>query len=291
MNIDVNKVDLTNNNQKVFAGILIVGFLFLLHYLLPPLIVILTNLWIAALLALPLAFVIFNPMLMWNVFKQLSWSLTRFLVSKDKLGFMYRYHEYLLGKIDKLDGNVKNITAMKIKVQRKVSELKESLDNNISRVEHFQKTKASDLVIRTAANKVAIDKKQIEILLPKVVNIESQEKYLIELHRAWAADAEDLKYTLDAKADEFNLLKELAEATGNASEFLKGNTEEYKLYQESLKQIEDSVTRYTASVENFERKVQPILETISANRTVSEDAGLKLIEEYKKSKINLKLEA
>lgn len=65
---------------------------------------------------------------------------------------------------------------------------------------------------------------------------------------------------------------------------------EYKLYQESLKQIEDSVTQYTANIEWFERKVQPILETLAANRSVSEDEGLKLIEEYKKTKIDLKID-
>jgi hypothetical protein len=105
-----------------------------------------------------------------------------------------------------------------------------------------------------------------------------------------SSNAEQLKYTLDSKAEEYKLLKELAEASGTASEFLKGNSEEYKLYQESLNQIETSVTQYTATVENFERKVRPILDTISADKNVSEQNGLKLIEDFKAQTKNVSFE-
>lgn len=50
-----------------------------------------------------------------------------------------------------------------------------------------------------------------------------------------------------------------------------------------MNQIEQSVTQYTSNIENFERKVNPILESLNANRSVSEDAGLKLIEDWKQN--------
>ncbi len=288
--IDIAKVDLTSPGQKMFAVALAIGTLILLYFLLPPLIYIFANLWLLAILALPVIYVIMNPMVVWNVYKQLSWNLTKKLISQDKLGFMYRYHEYLLGKIVKLDTNIQSVSAMRVKLTRKVSELKQAIEDNKAKAVAMQKQGASKLVIATIANKVTIDTKQLEALLPKVVNIESQEKFLRELYDGWKADTEDLKYTLDAKAEEYKLLKELSEVSGNASEFLKGDSEEYKLYQESLVQIENSVTQYTANIENFEKKVTPILETISANRTVNEDVGLQLIEEYKKTRVDLKLE-
>lgn len=290
MKIDIQKVDLTNTNQKIFAAVLIGIVLMIFWVLLPPLVVIFKNLWLLLIMGLPLMYIIMNPMLFWTLFKQLSWNLTKWIVSKDKLGFMYKYHEYLITKIDRLDGSIKTVSTMRVKVQRKIAELQNTIEENKSRAVALQQQKVSELVLRTMGNKINIDQKQMDTLLPKVVNIESQEKYLKELYNAWLADAEDLKYTLDAKAQEYQLLKEMSEATGNAQEFLKGNSEEYKLYQESLKQIEDSVTQYTANIEDFERKVQPILETISANRTVSENDGLKLIEEYKKTRVDLKIE-
>ena len=117
--------------------------------------------------------------------------------------------------------------------------------------------------------------------MPQYIVAEKQEKYLVDLYNNWVADATDFKYLLDAKSDEYNLLKEVSQATGNASEFLKGNSEEYKIFQESLTQIEASVAEYTANIENFERKAEPILTQLTMQKVVSEDAGLKLIEEFK----------
>lgn len=285
--MDLQKVDLTNQNQKIFAGILAVGTLMLLWYLLPPLITIFANLWLLAILALPVVFIALNPMLMWNIFKQLSWALTKKLISGDKLGYMYRYHEYLLDKITKLESNISSVTQMKIKLQRKIITLKDTIDNDTEQAAIFQRDNKSKLVISSLANKININTKQLEVLLPKLVSVENQEKYLKDLSENMSVQAEDLKYTLDAKADEYKLLKELSEASGNASEFLQGQGEEFKLYQESLTQIENSVTKYTADVENFERKVKPILENMSAERNVSEEAGLKLIEEFKQSTANI----
>lgn len=283
MNLDINKVDLTNQNQKIFAGILVVLTLIVLYYLLPPLVTIFANLWLLAILAIPVVFVVMNPMLMWNVFKQLSWQLTKKLISSDKLGYMYRYHEYLLLKLDSLNGSINNVTAIKIKLQRKIGELEQRINTNKQNAAVYQKEDFNryKILITSLATKIDIDTKQLEALLPKVVNIEKQEKYLKELSEGMSANAEQLKYTLDAKAEEYKLLKELAEASGTASEFLKGNSEEYKLYQESLVQIENSVTSYTATVENFERQVRPMLDTMSADKNVSEQNGLKLIEEFK----------
>lgn len=290
MKLDTTKIDLTNQNQKILAGIMLVSVLVVLYWALPPLIFILQNLWLAAILGLPVVFVVMNPMLMWNVFKQVSWNLTKGLISGDKLGYMYRYHEYLLTKIAKLEASITSVGGIKVKLRRKIAELDAAIKDNANKAVVYEQQKAAASVIRTLRNKVAFDDKQLKALLPKVVNIESQLAALQELHELWTADTQDLKYTLDGKAEEYKLLKELNSATGNASAFLKGNSEEYKLYQESLSQIEESVSQYTANIENFERQARPLIDNLSMERTVSEDAGAKLIEEFKKGSVNLKIE-
>jgi len=290
MKLDTSKVDLTNDNQKIFAGILAVAALVLLYWALPPLIFLMKNLLILGVLMIPVAFIVLNPMLIWNVFKQLSWSLTKGLISGDKLGYMYRYHDYLLGKIANLQGSITSVGAIKTKLTRKITELDALIKENKQKAIVYEEKKAAPTVIRTLQNKVAIDTKQLNNLLPKVVNVEAQMKALTELHDLWLADTEDLKYTLDSKAEEYKLLKELNSATGNASEFLKGNSEEFKIYQESLKQIEDSVATYTANIENFERQARPLIDNLSMERSVQEDAGAKLIEEFKANSISLRIE-
>lgn len=279
--MDISKVDLTNNNQKIFAGGLVVVTLTLLYFLLPPLVVLFANLWLLAILAAPVVYCVLNPAQVWNWYKQLSWGLTKWSVSKDKLGYMYRYHDYLVLKINKLDISIKAVSQARVKIQRKISDIKDRLETNKAQVLAYQEKGAPELVIKTMANKVNIDDKQLESLLPQYVAIEKQEKYLVNLYDTWVADAHDFKYLLDAKADEYTMLKEVSEATGNVAEFLKGNSEEYKIFQESLVQIENSVAEYTANIENFERKAQPLLTELAMQRTVSEDAGMKLVEEFK----------
>lgn len=290
MKLDISKVDLTNQNQKIFAGILLAIVIAILYYTLPSIVWFLKNIWIAIILLIPLIFLIFNHQMVWQVFKQLSWNLTKALISGDKLGYMYRYHEYLLTKINALGGNVTNIGAIEVKLDRKSKELAKVISDNKKQAVLYEQKGSPQTVLRTIANKVNVDTKQLEALLPKLEVVRKQKKYLIDLYDNWVADAEDLKYTLDAKADEYKTLKELNEATGNAKEFLKGNSEEYKIYQESLNQIEQSVTQYTANLEDFERKAKPILDNMSMGRTVSEDEGLQLIEEFKKNSISLKID-
>ena len=287
--MNVTKVDLTTPTQKVFAGVLGIGILYGLSFIVPPLVVLFANIWLLVAMAIPLLLLVMNYKLVWNLLKQLSWNITKFAVSKNKIGFMYRYHDYLLSKIEKLDVSIKNIASMRIKTQRKIIELNDSLRENKSKVAKLQEKGASTLVIRTLSNKVTIDTKYLESLLPKVVNIENQEKYLKDLYSNWVADAEDLKYTLDAKAEEYLLLKEMSIASGTAKEFLNGSSEESKLFKESLNQIEESITKYTANVEDFERKAKPILEAMAVDRAVSEDEGLRLVEEFKKNSVDLKI--
>jgi len=287
MKIDVNKVDLTNSNQKVIAAVLLIATLFLLYYVAPPLVLILKNTWTIILLGAPLAlivlFVAFNPMLIWNVFKQLSWNLTKSLISGDKLGYMYRYHDYILMKMGQLDANIKNIGTIRVKLQRRIAELNSSISNNNKQVAAHQRNNSPQTVISVLVNKISLETKQLQTLLPRFESIESQEGYLVKLYEAWDSDQKQLKDTLDLKAQEYEMLKEASEAVGNAKEFLKGNTEEYKIYQESLNQIEQSVSQYTANLDDFERKVRPILDDINAQKAVDQEAGLKLIEEFKKT--------
>src|SRR5687768_11086482 len=95
-------VDLTNSTQKFVAACVLIAVLIALYLLLPPLIVILTNLWIAAVLGISLLFLIWNYEIIWTLFKKLSWDMTKKIISSDKLWYLYQYHTYMLRKIDDL---------------------------------------------------------------------------------------------------------------------------------------------------------------------------------------------
>lgn len=289
MNVDIKKIDLTNTNQKIFAGALLAALLFFLYWALPPLVFILKNLWLTVLYGGGLVFLALNWLNIWNLFKQVSWGITKGMISGDKLGYMYRYHEYLVGKTTSLEKSIQNVSAMRLKLQRKVGDLNKTIEDNKKLHISYTKQNSPDTVLRTLQNRINVDTDLKDKYIPRVVYTEKQENSLKELHDYWVSGAEDLKYTLDAKAEEYKLLKELNQATDSASAFLDKDNAEYKIYQESLKQIEDSVTQYAANIENFEKKVQPIIQGLAMNRETSEDMGLQLIEEYKAQQVSLKL--
>jgi len=50
------------------------------------------------------------------------------------------------------------------------------------------------------------------------------------------------------------------------------------------------VSAYTANIENFERQARPLIDNLAMERSVSEDAGAKLIEQFKAGSVSLRLE-
>lgn len=298
MKIDINKVDLTNNNQKVIAGLLVIGVLALLYFVLPPLAFILKSLWTILLLGVPLvilvAFVVYNPMLIWNIFKQLSWNLTKALIAGDKLGYMYRYHEYIISRIGELKKSLDGLGAIKAEMNRTAINLAKQLEENKKMAVAYEGRKTErnakevDSAIRQLAIKIKVDTTQLDQLTPRIDLIQKQYAYLDELHGYWIEDAESLKYTLDAKAAEYEMYQRVAKATDAAAEFLKQDTEQARIYKESLDQIETEVTTYISNIESFEKQAKPIIQAMSLNKEVNEEEGLKLLEEYKKSKPDFK---
>lgn len=278
----MKNVDFTNPKQKVIAGILMVVTGIILYGILPPLNELLKNIWITIAYLVPMVIVVANYGLIWKIYKQLVWKATKGIIATDKLAYMYQYHTYLLEKIQKLELNTRNITSARIKLDRRLQELLAGIEKNKKDAEIYisRGYDESNVALKSLYNKINIDTTQANNLAPKLKGIEEQEKYLLKLTEHWTEDAEGLKYTLDAKADEYNILKEVSEAVGNASAFLKGNTQEYKMFEESLKQIETDVTIYTANIETFERKIAPILEGKISNKQISEEEGRKLVEEF-----------
>ena len=274
------KLDFTSPSQKLVAGGLIGLTLLILYYITPPLVELFKNLWLLALYVVPLLIAVLNYQTIWVVYKQLVWKTTQKLISTDKLAYMYQYHDYLVEKIKKLEDNTKNITTAKVKLERKLAETLNIVKENTERAKLLENRKDSEMALKNTYNKVNVDTKIAQSLAPKLDSITTQEKYLVDLIQHWTSDAEQLKYTLDAKAEEYKILKETSEATGNASAFLKGNTVEYKMFEESLKQIEQDISLYTANVETFEKKVAPILEGKVADREFSEEQGKQLVAEF-----------
>jgi len=282
-------MDLTNGTQKIIAGVILFAIIAIVWMALPSLIWFFEHLlWLGALVVTTI-FVISQRNNIWDGIKQITWATTKKLVSGNPLWYMYRYYDpYLKNKIAGFEEVLIAVMAAQKKQIARGVELQKNIKNNSESAIKGEELKMSRNSINSFRNKVNIDTKQLDILAPKIENTEKQIVFFKELLDIWKADAEDLKYSLDATADSYNLSKEVSEGLGAAKAFLGGdNTEEYKTYMLAIKQIEDNVNTYAANFENFERQAKPILENLALSRAVSEDAGAKLIEEFRKGSISL----
>lgn len=285
------KIDLTNDTQKIIAGVVLFIVLAIVWMALPSLVWFFENLIWLGVLVITTLFIILQRNNIWDGMKQLTWETTKKMISSNKLWYMYRYYDpYLLTKIAGMEEVLTRIMAVQNKQTKRGLELKASMDQNSALAIKAEERGDSENVIRSLRNKVNIDKQQLDAIGPKIVNTDNQIKLFTQLIDVWKADAVDLKYSLDATASAYELSKELSDASGAAKAFLGGDTsEEYKTYVESIKQIEDSMAQYAANFENFERQAKPVLENLALSRAVSEDAGAKLIEEFRKGSTSLNI--
>jgi len=285
--MNIKNADLTNPTQKLVAAAIGVGILALLYYLLPPLVFILKNLWITIALTIPLLFLVYNYEILWSLLKQISWNMTKKIISSNKLWYMWQGYNWLVARNNDLDENIKKVGEIQSKTSKELARIASEAKNAKERGIFEEKKKSPQTILKVIYNKTALLETQSNNMEPKLQFIESQRQRLIELHSNWVADAEILKQTLEAKEQEYELMKELSAASDSALLFLKKDSPEMRDFNESLKQIEQSINQYTSNVENFQRNVLPTLQIMDTQREMNEEEGRKLIEEFKSQRLLL----
>ena len=277
--------DLTTSGQKFIAamGVLAVGVG--LYYVLPPMVVLLKNLWLAAALGVPFLALVFNYELVWDMFKQLSWRATKKYVSANPIWHMYRYHDYMLQKIQGLYDAIVEVKTIRVKSARRVEELTQEMNGFVAQKEALAVQDSP--VGRVLASKIATNKRNIDNITPRITFIDNQLNQLMEVHTIWSADAETLKHELDSKSQEYETLKELSGASDKASYFLGDNSSEMKMFKESLSQIENSVSQYTANIAAFETKLMPQLLQSGSKLDYNVAEGEKIFEQLKQERLKI----
>lgn len=290
--MNLKNADLTNPVQKVIAGAVGVGVLGVLYFALPPLVFILKNIWLTVGLAAPILFLGYNYEICWTLLKQVSWNMTKKMISTDKLWHMWQGYHYLVGKNEALEQNIVTVGAIRSKTEKELAKIADAATKAKNEALFEEKRDSKDpesvksLKLKMIRNKVALYDNQFKTIQPRLQYIQNQHSQLIELHQNWVADANMLKQTLEVKSQEYELMKELSKASDNASAFLK-DSPEMQNFQESLKQIEASIDQYTSNVENFQRTILPTLNKMDTQREMSEEEGRKLIEQYKTERLQL----
>lgn len=262
-------VDLKSPAQKMFAFALIIGFLFFINWLTPPLTYFIKNLYITVPALLLIMYIVFNPYVVWNMFTTLSWKLTQKFIGYTKIEQLWKYHEYILSKVELVNSAEKNVGKQKILTANKIKDRQQSFNRNV---------KMGD-GIKAQADKALIDK-----LIPRLEQLTAQQESLQALYSLNKTQAENLKYSTETLVDEYKTMKEISGAADAANSVLgEDNSVEAKVYNEALTQLVDEAAMFASNIENFEFKVRPQLENAAKQEQFDNNEGAKLIEEYKQS--------
>lgn len=273
-------IDLTNKNQKLFALALLAGVLYLLYHVVPPLVVLFQNLWLLVLYGGSLLFLAYNYDIVWHWFKRASWELTKWSINKDKPGYLYRFHAYLVKKNEDLKTRLRNLKATRENVKRQMLETKSFIDTNTNEMEQALRSGATGLVA-SYQTKIKLKQGLLDKLVPRYEFIKSQEEKFTNVVEIRTQEAEDLKFSIDAKIAEYDTLKQIDKAISAAGAAADENSHEYQLYRESLRQMEDAVVTYTANLEMFDIEMKPALERAAIQKDAQEDEAQKLIDAYR----------
>jgi hypothetical protein len=272
--------------SKVFRiaipAALIYGGIKLFNAFAPTLIAFFQNIWYCVLLGLPLAFifiyVISNPKLIWMSYKTLCDKMTGFIIRMDPLSFMQRY-------IDILQEKLKNLRKSKVFLEGKKIELSRECDTLLKNININLKTaKASkginDELMQHHAYLAESDKETLDTYKPLLQRMENNLTFLEKLDQNWSLSIEKLQHDVNKKKKEYIMLRESAKALGYAEEFAKGNTEESKIYEQSVLALEQKVTQKIAFIEDFEKKSKMTMDKIDIEKNLMNQDGMTLLDEY-----------
>lgn len=271
-------VDKLSAGQKLFALILLTGGLYLLYIFLPPLIVILQNLWIAICLAAPLVWAAFNWELVWGVFKTLSWKLTQFAIGLSPLDVMDRYYDWVEKKRKTISDAKVDLMATERDLEQQIKEKEASRKANLSKASLLDPDSVEALLLSSNA---LSDQEFLTPLIPLRDNVHNKVVYLTELDSVMALNAKQLRYRIDNLRLQYESLKKTHKGMQSANDVIGGANEATKIFQEAVKQTNNQMNKMTANIENFENNIKPMLDSARVDKQLHQAEARKLLEEFK----------
>ena len=240
----------------------------------------------AAALGIPTVFIVMylisNPTLVYMTYKNLCRKITGFFIKLDFLSYMDSYVETLKQKRKNLQTTKQALSAKRIELQRMTNDIIVSFDKNI------RMAKAARDIGQTQqsahhAGMASSDKQSIEQFKPILDRMDRNLKFLDKLDTNWGYSIERLEHEVKRKRVEYETLKKMAHAIGQAEDFARGDTEAAKIYKASVAALEESLTQKIAAIEEFEKNSKTVMESIDLEKQMIDNEGMKLLDEYEKN--------
>lgn len=234
---------------------------------------------------IPAAFIVgalvLYPTFWWMQYKILCKKITGFFINLDPLSFMDRYVDILSEKLTNLNSVKVQLEGKKTKTKRRLDELAknkvDALKLGAAALKQNNQSQASLNGQRAAGAQQSTD-----LLTPGYNRLCKSLEFMNALSENWAVSIIGLREEIDRKRQEYEIVKANASGLKEAEAFLNGDTEEGKIYQQSLKALEENVTQRIAYIEDFEKRAKGTMEGIQVDNQMHKDEGLAMLEQYMK---------
>lgn len=224
-------------------------------------------------------FVISNPSFIWMTYKTICRKITSVFIKMDPLSYMDRYADILSDKLNNLNKTKVRLAGERVKLQRQIDTdkqtLHEALEMGKAAIQQHNDSQASLAGIRAKGAQSSID-----LYTPNMDRMNKSLKFMDALSENWGVSITAMREEIDRKRTEFTILKQNAEALNQAEDFLKGDTEEGRIYKESVKALEDSVSQKIAYIDDFEKRAKPIMEGAAIEKTMNDNEGMDILNDY-----------
>lgn len=244
------------------------------------------NLFNTLLYGIPSAFVIgavvLYPTFWWMQYKNIVHYIMSAFINMDPLGFMDRYVDILRTKLANVNKTRVELKGRKVASERRLAQLNKDIAANLKQGEAALKlgdTRTASL----AGSRASGMRQSVLLYTPNYEKMKKSCDFLDELADNWEMSITKLTEEVARKREEYEVLRDEAKALNQAQEFIKGDTEAGRIYMESVKALEHTVTGYIAQIDDFENKSKDMLAGIRVDNQMQHDEGLNMLDEYIKN--------
>lgn len=276
-------VDKLSGPQKGVAVFIGLTLLAALYVVLPSVAFFLKNLWAVIFLALPIAYIVTNPYFVWSQLTTLSWKLTKSFIGLDVISSLERYADWADLKHTRALQTRQKQAVNYERVKAQVDERKASYERNMQTAVAAESAGRNPVEIARYTDQAQIDMKFVEEFSPLVVKAKENLDRLDKSIQALAAEKETTKYNIEALKVTYESMKTMRDGMAETNDFLQGNNEPTKVYNETVRQIADRMYNFNAEVQTFENNMQPVLDKVDLDKTISAQKGQELLAQYKAS--------